>query len=94
MTAAPLWMLSVPLVPTMLEPDTDDGANVPVLPLVKVRLPVFPLSAMLAKPPRRLEPAPSTVTVPFADERANVQRCPALETLPPAATFSVRRLEC
>jgi hypothetical protein len=64
-------------------------AKAPVLPLLKVTLPAFPPCAMFNTPPLKLEPRPSTVTVPFPLKVAMLICAAPLETVPPAATLKV-----
>jgi hypothetical protein len=67
-TLAPLWMLSVPTLPMTVETSTEMALKAPVLPLLKVMVPVDPLRPIFSTPPLELEPTPSIVTVPFPPE--------------------------
>ena len=83
-TTAPLWMFSVPLVPTTNPASMDTSPRFPVLTLLKVRIPVPPLSPKLSPAALKSEPTPSTVTVPFPP--VPIEAEPRLERLPPRET--------
>ena len=88
-TVAPLWMVSVPLVPAVLAAtSTEIEPNAPVLLLLKVRLPVLPSCPITSGPPPKLDPLPSTVAVPSPEVPMLIWPEP-LETAPPAVMFIV-----